>query len=438
MATNVIGYGEAAGIARGAKVQDLIKQGYGATAKMHDLTVKQREMSDNTLKGGNEVATASNGVTDDGIGKNTDMVSTSKQKTLTLGEQRALAAYAQYSIPQFYIPPLLVTDTGNEKDLGKGDRAGFIFLNIGNLRIIDTTFPRNVPILKVPDADIDAVQDMGFGSGNIKVSGLLWAEAGFARLQTLRELCKSRRPLIWSSQETGPWYVFPLNVPGLNTVADKPHQYKFEVTFVCVAQLNKQDKVVEHYAKLRKRLVAKKFNREQAIIDAQNSVENRIKSFDTLVGGNTNGVKKGYYYDPATGNMSYNPDVTDLEADVGKYSGGAVTGATGAGNIKQHIEESQSQSDRIDTMINAINKRAVELTPAENDNVDRGIWGVRTGGDSVSNSIKNLGAPTNLNVGGAGRSPQKSSNVPDDAVKTWTDYGKDLQKYKTKNRIIGG
>lgn len=219
---------------------------------------------------------------------------------LTLEEQKTLAAYALYSAPKFYIPPMLVVnDEAGFQSLsggsgGTSDLRCFIFLSIGNLSIEDATYPRNVPILKVPDADIDAVQDLGFGSGTIKISGVLWGEAGYVRLQSLRELCKTRRALIWTAQETGAWLVFPQNVPGINTSADIPGQYHFEFTLICVGKL-KEDGKVKAINKQRMLSVERKFKQESAIL--ANS-KNQFKLFSSLANSELN---LGYVWDPAVG-----------------------------------------------------------------------------------------------------------------------------------------
>lgn len=334
----------------------------------------------------------------DGLAKDDDMVSTSKSKTLTLAEQKALAAYSQYSVPKFYIPPLLVSDSGKGMDdVGKGERVGFIFVNIGDLKVDDATFPRNLPILKVPDADIDAVQDMGFGCGNIKVSGRLWGEAGYARLQTLKELCKSRRPLIFISQETGPWYVMPQNVPGTNTAADKPYQYFFDVTFVCVAQLNAEDPVVQHYAKLRRELVRKKFNREMALINAQNAIKERIKNFDTITGAGS-GIQKGFYYDANNGTASYNPDLQELE---NSNFASKTTGAGGMLNDESTRANSSALSDGKDQRIKDINSGSKEI-------LKRSEAALPNASQSNTSKDANAGMPANVIPGGGGRNEQSS------------------------------
>jgi len=223
-------------------------------------------------------------------------------KLLTLEEQKTLAAYALYSAPKFYIPPMLVVN--DEKDFqqlgGQGSGTDslkcFIFLSVGNLVISDATYPRNVPILKIPDADIDAVQDLGFGSGTIKVSGVLWNEAGYARLQTLRELCKTRRPLIWSAQETGAWLVFPQNVPGLNTTASAPGQYTFELTLICVGKLT-DNNTVRAINKQRALSVERKYKQELAILV---SGENQFKLFSSKMNSASN-ILMGYVWDPGVG-----------------------------------------------------------------------------------------------------------------------------------------
>ena len=134
----------------------------------------------------------------------------------------------------------------------------FDFVCIGNLNIEATTDSHSTPILKepikVPDEDAaysykvpmlkvpdnyDVVKDLWVGAGVIKVSGLLWGEVGHARLQDLRELCKTYRVLAWSAQETDDWLVFPQNVPDINTNEDFPGQYHFELTMECVTRLKK-------------------------------------------------------------------------------------------------------------------------------------------------------------------------------------------------------
>lgn len=219
---------------------------------------------------------------------------------LTLEEQKTLAAYALYSVPKFYIPPMLVVNDEKSFQAVGGDNGGtsnlkcFIFLSIGNLAIEDATYPRNTPILKVPDADIDAVQDLGFGSGTIKVSGVLWGEAGYVRLQSLKELCKTRRALIWTSQETGAWLVFPQNVPGTNTQADTPGQYKFDFTLICVGKL-KEDGRVKTINKQRLLAVERKFKQETAILM---SGANQFKLMSSKANSERN---LGYVWDPAIG-----------------------------------------------------------------------------------------------------------------------------------------
>ena len=219
---------------------------------------------------------------------------------LTLEEQKTLAAYALYSAPKFYIPPMLVVNdekgfqslSGNSA--GTGDLKCFIFLSIGNLAIEDATYPRNVPILKVPDADIDAVQDLGFGSGTIKISGVLWGESGYVRLQSLRELCKTRRALIWTAQETGAWLVFPQNVPGINTNAGSPGQYYFEFTLICVGKL-KEDSRVKAINKQRMLAVERKFKQETAILT------NSKSGFKLMSSMANSELNLGYVWDPAIG-----------------------------------------------------------------------------------------------------------------------------------------
>lgn len=201
-------------------------------------------------------------------------IDVAQKRFLSISEQKELASYALYGVPKFYIPPILMVNSANAlaqlEGYGaeKNDVRCFIFISVGDLKIEDTTYPRNVPILKVPDADIDAVQDLGFGSGTIKVSGRLWGEAGYARLRTLRELCKTRRPLIWSAQETQAWLVFPQNVPGINTVANMPGQYFFEVTLVCVGKIADRDPIVKAALQTRTALVKHKFAREMAVLTA--------------------------------------------------------------------------------------------------------------------------------------------------------------------------
>jgi hypothetical protein len=299
--------------------------------------------------------------------------------------------------------------------------------------------------LKVPDADIDAVQDMGFGSGSIKVSGRLWGEAGYARLETLRELCKSRRPLIFISQETGAWYVMPQNVPGKNTAADKPYQYFFDVTFVCVAQLNEEDPTVQHYAKLRRELVRKKFNREMALIRAQNSVKERIKNFDTITGAGS-GIQKGFYYDATSGNASYNPDLQELQNEnfVAKTtgSGGMVN------NNGQTIQDSSNWKEQELGKVKDINASAKDI----NEKHDAAA---KSNTQATNSTDKNLGMPSNTNPGGGGRNEQtnkeKNTNTvpirepktstPEEraaAAKKWQETS--LKKYneRGKVKVLGG
>lgn len=391
------------------------------------------------------------------VTKNSDMVSSSKNKTLTLAEQKALASYAQYSLPKFYIPPLLVTDTNDAKDVGTGKRAGFIFTSVGNLKVEDLTFPRNLPILKVPDADIDAVQDMGFGCGNIKVSGMLWAEAGFARLQTLRELCKSRRPLIFISQETEAWYVMPQNVPGINTVANKPFQYHFDVTFVCVAQLTAKDPVIQHYLKLRRNLVRKKFNREMALIRAQNKIKNKIKNFDTLTGSGS-GIQKGFYYDATTGSASYNPDLKELSNSDFKSR---TSGAGGMKNDESTKTDKSSWKENELRGVDENNKKANEIIggnkPAEDaynvpGRIDNAAKAGTQGAGTVNN--QNKGMPGNTRAGGIGRGAVVNKEAVDENSKSFIGprqpklseaekksiidgYNKKLTGFKNKTKSLG-
>lgn len=221
-------------------------------------------------------------------------------KMLTLEEQKTLAAYSLYSAPKFYIPPMLVSNNDDINGGGSGTNGlkCFIFLSIGNLVVTDTTYPRNVPILKVPDADIDAVQDLGFGSGTIKVAGILWGEAGYARLQTLRELCKTRRALIWTAQETGAWLVYPQNVPGVNTDAQRPGQYFFELTMICVGKINSSDSKVDKINQQRIAMVKRKMKQELAILT---NAESGFKLFSSKM-NSSSGILLGYVWDPNTGN----------------------------------------------------------------------------------------------------------------------------------------
>jgi hypothetical protein len=346
----------------------------------------------------------------DGLAKNDDMVSTSKTKTLTLSEQKALAAYCQYTLPKFYIPPLLVTDSSKkkqeqQKSEGGSELVGFIFVNIGDLKVEDATFPRNLPILKVPDADIDAVQDMGFGCGNIKISGRLWGEAGYARLQTLRELCKSRRPLIFISQETGPWYVMPQNVPGISTAADKPYQYFFDVTLVCVAQLNAEDPTIQQYAKMRRELVRKKFNREMAVIRAQNAIKERVKNFDTITGAGS-GVQKGFYYDATNGTASYNPDLQELSSSD---FASRTTGDGGMVNDESTKTSSSTYAESQEQKLKNINSNAKEIIAR----TDAAMGNAQQGNTSKD---KNAGMLSNLLPGGGGRNEQTSAEKVNNVI----------------------
>lgn len=232
-------------------------------------------------------------------------IDVAQKRFLSISEQKELASYALYGVPKFYIPPILMVNSANAlaqlegSGAEKSDVRCFIFISVGDLKIEDTTYPRNVPILKVPDADIDAVQDLGFGSGTIKVSGRLWGEAGYARLRTLRELCKTRRPLIWSAQETQAWLVFPQNVPGINTVANMPGQYFFEVTLVCVGKIADRDPIVKAALQTRTALVKHKFAREMAVLTAHK----QFKKFSATGGG--------FFWNPA-----------DEETLVGQVSSG--------------------------------------------------------------------------------------------------------------------
>ena len=277
-------------------------------------------------------------------------------KLLTLEEQKTLAAYALYSVPKFYIPPMLVVN--DEKDFqqlgGKGSGTDalkcFIFLSVGNLNISDATYPRNVPILKIPDADIDAVQDLGFGSGTIKVTGILWGEAGYARLQTLKELCKTRRPLVWSAQETGAWLVFPQNVPGLNTQAALPGQYAFDLTLICVGKLTNNN-TVKAVNKQRILSVERKFKQELAILT---SGENQFKLFSSKM-NSSSGILTGYVWDPTIGDYKQaevgGEDLKDLslgeiipDPDFQSKSTGVGSGITTDDTPSRLKDRSQAKS----------------------------------------------------------------------------------------------
>ena len=259
-----------------------------------------------------------------------------EKRFLSLDEQKQLAAYALYSVPKFYIPPMLIAnqagitaqfDASNSSGIGPNVRC-FTFLSVGDLKIDDTTYPRNVPILKVPDADIDAVQDLGFGSGTIKASGRLWGEAGYARLHTLRELCKTRRPLIWTAQETGAWLVFPQNVPGVNTVANQPGQYFFEVTLICVGKISDKDPTVTAINKTRATLVENKFKKELALLTAMK----RFKEFSAK--------SSGYFWDPYTQSVEAASDTNN-----GEISPSGKT--TGAGSSVPTVEVGRIETPEV-------------------------------------------------------------------------------------------
>lgn len=291
---------------------------------------------------------------------------------MSLADQQKLAAWAPFAVPGEYYPPLLVTDTldGNAEDFseeGMARRDGFIFLNIGDFKLEDATFPRNVPILKVPDADIDAVQDLGFGSGTIKVSGRLWAQDGMMRLESLRNLCKSRRPLIFLSQETGAWKVFPLNVPGVTTSAGQPYQYSFDLTLACVGQINEKPSM-KIYETMRK-FVELKLSKEKSILDAWQQLS-EVKNFEDLgIKGDPDNPRSvpGYYFDATVianergYGFSYDPLAAKigqgiaLDSGVVKGGGDPTSSDSGSGDIPGTADDVDPQVGLLGAAGNTIN-----------------------------------------------------------------------------------
>jgi len=149
-------------------------------------------------------------------------------------------------IPSPYFPPLLYC-TEYTSVFGKHAQTSsivaFSFRDIGNLFIEDSSQPRAIPIQQVPDSDDDNVQDMGRSSGFIRIAGRVFGQAGLARFEMLRNLCKykGKEGLVFIDKNIGKYRVYPANIPGYTSSAEFFNQYAFQITLIIVSDTNKKN-----------------------------------------------------------------------------------------------------------------------------------------------------------------------------------------------------